>query len=222
MQEIHQSFRLYRGLHQGCPLSAPLFVLLNEYLTRRVNINKNIKGIKVDDIEIKKLQLADDTMFLVQDRESIKEVLKELDSLTKLSGLKNNKDKTAVHVIGYNTAPGIGDKTYGLNWKKGNIKTLGVTMTENSDDNYEINYQPKIESCRNLISIWSRRNLTLKGRIVIINTLILPKLIYPCSVLDTPDKVIKDMSGLIDKYLWNWKKPKLRKSVISRKICDGV
>ena len=54
-------FQLGRSVRQGCPLAAFLFVLTVELMAIAIRSNKNIKGIKIEDTEIKLSQLADDT-----------------------------------------------------------------------------------------------------------------------------------------------------------------
>ena len=60
-------FNLYRGLNQGCPSSALLYVLVAEVIAFNIRNNINIQGIKVNINNvvknIKLTQLADDTYF---------------------------------------------------------------------------------------------------------------------------------------------------------------
>ena len=61
-----------RGIRQGCPLSALLFILGIEVLSNKLRKEQNIKGIFIgkDDTEIKLTQLADDMTLFVQDVKS--------------------------------------------------------------------------------------------------------------------------------------------------------
>ena len=54
-------FKLGRGCRQGDPISPYLFILCAEILSVRIRNNKNIKGIKIDNTEIKFSQYADDS-----------------------------------------------------------------------------------------------------------------------------------------------------------------
>ena len=61
----------------------------------------------------------------------------------------------------------------------------------------------------------------MKGKITIINSLALSPLIYVAGVIDTPNKVIKEVDALITQFLWNSKSAKIAKHVIIQTIEDG-
>ncbi len=50
---------LERGVRQGCPLSAYLFILTLEMLANKIRADKNVKGIIINNIEVKISLLAD-------------------------------------------------------------------------------------------------------------------------------------------------------------------
>ena len=58
-------FQPHRGVRQGCPLSPYLFILSAEILAKATRSNKNMKGISVNNSEIKISQYADDTTFIL-------------------------------------------------------------------------------------------------------------------------------------------------------------
>ena len=69
--QITEQFGIQRGIRQGCPLSALLFVIAAEFFANKIRSNENIKGMCFDEIngkfELKVLQYADDTTFFVRD-----------------------------------------------------------------------------------------------------------------------------------------------------------
>ena len=94
-------FMLGCGCRQGDPISTYLFVLCAEILAAKIRSNKNIKGIKINNTEIKLSQYADDTSaYLDGSQTSLEETLNELDIFANISGLKTNFDKTQVVWIG--------------------------------------------------------------------------------------------------------------------------
>ena len=80
-------FQITRGIRQGCPISALLFILVVEVMAINIRKNNNIKSIQIHQNTIKISQLADDTTIIVQDIKSVEAVLDFLSIFSKYSGL---------------------------------------------------------------------------------------------------------------------------------------
>ena len=91
---------LGRGCRQGDQISTYLFVLCAEILAAKIRSNKNIKGIKINNTEIKLSQYAVSSAYLDGSQTSLEETLNELDIFANISCLKTNFDKTQVVWIG--------------------------------------------------------------------------------------------------------------------------
>ncbi len=65
-------FKLQRGVRQGCPLSAYPFIIALETLANKIRNDTNIKGIKMDNKEIKISLLADVIMLILLNPNSVK------------------------------------------------------------------------------------------------------------------------------------------------------
>ena len=62
--QIRTFFKLFKGIRQGCPISALLFLLVVEIVARMLREAPEVGGISVDHQHIKLCQLADDmTLF---------------------------------------------------------------------------------------------------------------------------------------------------------------
>ena len=98
----HQTkfFHPERGVRQGCPLSAFLFIIAVEILAIQIRNSEKIKGLLIDKVEIKISQLADDTTVFLRDTDSIKHLFDLLQKFELSSGLKTNIEKTKFHSIG--------------------------------------------------------------------------------------------------------------------------
>ena len=87
-------FQLQRGVRQGCPLFPYLFILSAEILAKATRSNKNIKGISVNNSEIKISQYADDTTFILNGTsESFSATLQTIETFGSMSGLRLNSKK---------------------------------------------------------------------------------------------------------------------------------
>lgn len=63
-----------RGIRQGCPLSALLYFLVSEILSIKINSNQYIKGITINNCEIKNIQHADDLSLAIKNETSMDHV----------------------------------------------------------------------------------------------------------------------------------------------------
>ena len=87
-----------RGIRQGCPVSALLFILVVEVLAINIRENKNIHGLEAAFIHkkqyIKHSQYAEDCTVFLKNKASIKELLAEIKYFTDSAGLELNINKT--------------------------------------------------------------------------------------------------------------------------------
>ncbi len=87
-------FKLERGVRQGCPLSAYLFILAIEILANKIRYEKNITGLKIDNKIVKLTMLADDLRLIIKDILPVENTLKLLRKFSHCSVLNINIDKT--------------------------------------------------------------------------------------------------------------------------------
>ena len=91
---ISEVFDLKRGIRQGCPLSALLFILVVEVLANKLRNNEDYEGIVIGGKSLKVTQLADDTTVFLKNTEEVPMVLNIIDEFGNYSGLKLNRAKT--------------------------------------------------------------------------------------------------------------------------------
>ena len=119
-------FPLHRGVRQGCPLPGVLFVLGIDMFGRALKNNNSIKGILVNNHEIKVTQYADDTTIFVRDRDSVVQLLDLLENFSLLSGLEINTAKTEVMWLGQ--WKNNEDTPFGFKWPKEPANTLSQNL----------------------------------------------------------------------------------------------
>ena len=212
-------FTLERGIRQGCCLSALLFIIVVEVLATSIRSSNSIKGIVIGDNEFKINQLADDTTLFTQDINSLKNALDLLDHFTLCSGLKTNKDKT--EAIPINTIKSS-DISLGIKWKEGNFKTLGIWFSTDEQEMSKVNCSEKISSIRKILNLWSCRNLTIFGKVIILKSLVISQIINLCSMIYIPEYFIKEVDEMCFEFLWGkGKRPKVKRNVVTKSIEMG-
>ena len=115
---------LERGIKQGCPISALLFILVAEVMALNIKNNPLINGITVKTKEsvknIKITQLADDTTLFLSSNTEVENALNIIETFGKHSGLKLNRQKTEGLWAGKQSSrnQNLGN----INWSNGPIK----------------------------------------------------------------------------------------------------
>ena len=90
-----------------------------------------------------------------------------------------------------------------------------MTFSNNINDNETNNLLPKLNQYLQCLQQWKKHNLTLYGKICVLKTFALPKLIYPLTVLENPNKnVIKIIKDSMFNFLWDGKPEKINRKVI--------
>ena len=70
-----QYFQLTRGIRQGCPLSALLFLRIAEVIANTLRSCENVRGIKVNKTEVKLCQFANDMTLFMSNMQSVEKHL---------------------------------------------------------------------------------------------------------------------------------------------------
>ena len=194
-----------------------------ELIAIDIRANEDILGITVDEVISMLNQFADDTDVTLQDEvQNVQNTVNAFLRFEKETGLAVNYDKTTLYRMGslkkskakYYTQPHI-------QWKE-EIKVLGVTITEDTEQMIQKNYDPAIIKMKQVFDAWGNRSLSLIGKVMVINTLIASLLVYKMTVLpDLPNKYVKRIENLFRNYLWGGKKAKIALRTLQKSKRDG-
>ena len=137
-----------------------------------------------------------------------------------ISGLKLNSDQTSAKCIGsIKHLHCIGN--FNIKWSEDPIETIAITISNDPKVSMEENVMSRVGSIEKILNIWSIRGRSLKGRVTILKSLVIPKILYPMSVLPIPQNVINIMDDMITNFVWNKKKPKIKRDVIIQGVENG-
>ncbi len=95
--------------------------------------------------------------------------------------------------------------TLGLSWIRKPLETFGIIFTETTEQKCILNFQPKLLILKSTLNIWKERNLSIKGKITVLNTVALSPLTYVSSVILTLIRVFKEIDEITQDFKWNSK-----------------
>jgi len=199
-----QFFPLGCGCRQGDPLSPYLFLLAIEPLALKIKSDTSIQGIKLGPKEHKLGQYADD-LFLLQNgsRKSVDKTFYVFKKFELASGLKVNVEKT--HAIWLGSKIGSTDEGFEdlcLRWID-NFTLLGIHFNVDLKSMVEHNINLAVGKIENVFRLYQNTPLSLEGKITVVKSLALPKLIHVLQVLPLPGKKYTDqINRIFRNFIW--------------------
>ena len=230
--KIVKGFNIKRGVKQGDALSCILFIMCIEPLLRNINANNEISHLTSTTLNAalpKTYSYADDVSGTIKnDENSLRAFFKEYERLTRLSGLELNAEKTEILQLGND----ILERQYSVSY-------LGKTHLLNSVPEIKIN---GLYLCREMNALrtrnvdavigkmdrhfqnWSRRSLSLLGKVLIAKTFGLSQAIYLMQSLTLLDTDFKKMNATIYKFIWNrhYQAAKAPERIKRDIMCKGI
>ena len=97
-----------------------------------------------------------------------------------------------------------------MKWTRNPVKILGVHFSYDDNGNDELNFNQKLKVLQTKLDMWSSRDLTLFGKVMIIETLGISQLIYSASNLPVPAGIEDSVKTKCFNFLWRNKKDKIK------------
>ena len=220
---ISDSFKAKKGLFQGNPVAPYLSIVVMELLATKIRQNAKIKGLKMGDAELLLAMFADDLgLVLDPSQECWNETVNELNNFQNSTGMVINYDKTVVYRLG--SARHTNARFYSnlkLIWSDEPVVVLGVTITDNVNELLELNYIPVIKKAEGILRVWEQRDLSLFGKILLINSLVASLFVYKFAVLPKmPNDYHVQLESLFRRFIWKGK-AKISLDIIQGLKSDG-
>ena len=133
------------------------------------------------------------------------------------SGLEINHDNTEVLLLGNMEASSSELEVTEI---KKSFKILGVHFAYNRSPFYKLNFELTEKSIRKLLRGWGWRGLTLIGKVQIIKSFALPKILYRLTFMSNTKEFIKKINTSLYSFVWKGK-DKVKRTVLISPIEKG-
>ena len=148
--------------------------------------------------EIKLAMFADDMTLFIRDKMSYLALFETLKLFRTYSGLKINHNKTEILLLGDMEAS---CSELGVKEISKAIRILGVNFTYNYSLFYKLNFESIEKSLRSLLKGWGWRGLTLLGKIQVIKSFAIPKILDRTALISCRKDFIKKINALLYSFL---------------------
>ena len=165
------SFKIGKGVCQGCILSPCLFNLYAVYIMRNAGRKEAQAGIKIAGRNINNLRYADDTNLMAESEEELKSLLIKVKEESEKVGFKLNIQKMKIMASGPITSWEIDGETVGT---VSDFIFLGSKITADGDCSHEIKRCLLLgrKVITNLDSIFKSRDITLPTKVRLVKAMV--------------------------------------------------
>lgn len=221
-----------KGLRQGDPISSLLFVLAMDVLSKKLDKGAVDRVFRIHPMceapLITHLSFADDVLnFFDGSESSLMGILEILDQFKIASGLRLNKDKTALFLDGgnYQDTQSLAE-TVGLQSGSFPVKYLGVPLT--SKKLRKQDYQPLLDRISKRFESWTVKHLSFAGCLQLIKSVIYSTITFWASIFLLPNQCLDEIEQMCGGFLWRGAPNSARgakvswESVCPPKACGGL
>ena len=158
-------------------------------------------------------QYADDMdIYCKNQKETLQNIQSTLNNFCAQSGLKINYDKTTLYRIGKvdKNVSIAQNYTTQMREEKEKINVLGIWITNDTESMLKLNYKDLIEKSKAILSMWNNRDVSLIGKIQVINALVASLHVYKMYVLPKiPHAMCNQLNKMMNNFIWNNRRPKI-------------
>ena len=102
-------------------------------------------------------------------------------------------------------------------WSEVRFTTLGINLLAETFEIPDLNYHERVQKISTCLNIWNLNGLSTLGRVLIVRSMAILRLIYQLSMLPTPNtNCMDEIKDLLYKFLWNKKGNKIKIKVMNQ------
>ena len=206
--EISRTFHLHRSVRQGCPLAPYLFLLTVDVLGQMLqHPGCRVQGLRLpDNTTITNQMFADDTLLLLDGtRDNLDRALQVIHRFGAATGAKLNLHKSVGLWLAPTARSWQWGEEAGLKWlEKGEVTRylgypFGIDISQKDKD------AKMLSQIRKHLTRWSANKLSLAGRIMVSNQVVLSSIWFFASCTDFSGKSLKLAKAAVRNYMWSGK-----------------
>lgn len=209
---LSNQFDVRSGVRQGCPLSPIAFICVIEPFLKHIQADKVCRGFTIPGsggTSVKSMAYMDDVVLVGSSQRELDRFGLQAEIFCVASKMKVNWAKSCLCNLGKEVE--VKDNKLEV---KNKVKVLGVVFDKKM--NSEESYTELYSKIKRKLDFWKIRELSLRGKILVIKAVILPLILYTAVVLP-PGKVwlIKANKALYT-FLWGSRMERVRRELVMR------
>ena len=188
-------------------------------MTCKIRVSQNIEGFLLPGargLQFKVCQYADDTTAFVKSEKSLYALLDVITNFERGYRAKLNRSKTEALWLG--AWKDRTDEPMGLAWVR-KTKILGIFFSTIHVEHD--NWEPRLSKLDKCVSSWKNRSLSMIGKVLVLNILGFPKLLFVSSTLSPPRWVYDRINQIIWPFLWGSRIETVARKSIFCPISEG-
>ena len=105
--------------------------------------------------------------------------------------------------------------------ERSTMSILGVGVGLNEIEKHNINFESKLPTITNLLQMYSQRDLSVCGKILITKTFGISKILHQLSIIDVNKSFLDRLQSELNKYIWGYKPAKVKHHVLIGENIQG-
>ncbi|KAF1313253.1 Rxlr effector protein, partial [Globisporangium splendens] len=200
--EVSREWEVKSGIRQGYPLAPLLFIVAAEILALAVQQDPHLEGIRVTrsgaEPHLISTFVDDSAVFLKQGKQ-LPRLVQLLSEFGQQSGLHVQPTKSSY--ICLNTAV-VQEQRCGIPVLKHGetVRYLGIQI--GTGNITQANWEDCLQKLRTRLIIAAKVSNSVVGRVLILNSVLLPSILFTVSYIKPPAKVLDQLVNLQKQFLW--------------------